>query len=206
MKLVKRPAVETLYCWLLATKLFLNNLAEERQKHSMITDCQRPFLDVELIIGDTDHTWLCWHIQWWPEPPPTSSREQIGHKSPIPYLLTSSGSMKSAMVGLFTSQKTANATNQRFSSSIAPVVKYLPPTTGSIPHIFKSHRSSHFVRVVLNWVGVKGGQGLEQETRCVHFEKIPGKRDTAHTHISSLTEPPKNPILCCHVLAEGLKI
>ena len=62
--------------------------------------------------------------------------------------------MKSASVGTLTPQKTANATNQRFSSSVEPVVKYHHTAT-SIPNIFKSSCMFHFLWVVLNWVGFR---------------------------------------------------
>ena len=64
------------------------------------------------------------------------------------------GSTQSASVGTLTPQKNANATNQRFSSSVEPVVKYHHTTT-SIPNIFKSTSLLHFVRIVFNGVGVR---------------------------------------------------
>ena len=84
-------------------------------------------------------------------------------------------------------QKTTNATNQRFSSSVEPVVKYHHTAT-SIPNIFKSSSMFHFLRVVLNWVGVKRGQGCSRRDSCVYFEKDPTQSDVVHKYITSVTQ------------------
>ena len=73
---------------------------------------------------------------------------------PIPYLFTVCCLHEISLGGNTDTTKTANATNQRFSSSVEPVVKYHHTTT-SIPNIFKYSSLLHFLGVVFNLVGVR---------------------------------------------------
>ena len=106
------------------------------------------------------------------------------------------GSTQSASVGTLTPQKNANATNQRFSSSVEPVVKYHHTAT-SIPNIFKSSSMFHFLRVVLNWVGVRRRAMLFKKRQVWVFWKRSHANLMLYTYVSSVSlKHPPNPILC----------
>ena len=79
-------------------------------------------------------------------------------------------------MGILTPQKTAKATNQRFSSSVEAVVKYHHTTT-SIPNIFKSTSLLHFVRIVFNGVGVRTRARLFKKRQLCVFWK------SSHTYL-----------------------
>ena len=116
------------------------------------------------------------------------------------------GSKKSASVGILTAQKTANATNERFSSSVEPVVKYHHTAT-SIPNIFKTCSLLHFLRVVFNLVGVRrrARSFKKRQTAVCTLKNIPRKSDVVHVYITSLPQtPPKHHCVSC--IADGLKI
>ena len=108
--------------------------------------------------------------------------------------------------GNTTPKKTANATNQRFSSSVEPVVKYHHTAT-SIPNIFKTCSLLHFLRVVFNLVGVRrrARSFKKRQTAVCTLKKIPRKSDVVHVYITSLPQtPPKHHCVSC--IEDGLKI
>ena len=115
---------------------------------------------------------------------------------PISCLLTIDWQHEPASVGILTPQKTANATNQRFSSSVEAVVKYHHTTT-SIPNIFKSTSLLHFVRIVFNGVGVRTRARLFKKGELCVFGKRSHANLMLYTYISSVSlKHPPNPILC----------
>ena len=116
------------------------------------------------------------------------------------------GSTQSASVGTLTPQKNANATNQRFSSSVESVVKYHHTTT-SIPNIFKSTSLLHFVKLFSTVLESERGQGCSRRDSCVCFEKVPTHIWCCpYIYINSLTQTYPKPHSMFLVLADGLKI
>ena len=105
------------------------------------------------------------------------------------------GSTQSALVGILTPQKNANATNQRFSSSVEPVVNN-HNTTPSIPNIFKCTCLLHLLRVVFNWVGFRTRARFFKKRQLCVFWKSSHANLMLYTYISSVSlKHPPNPIL-----------